>query len=304
MSSNPSDQQSHEAKLSSKYKKCHTLAVPLLIDLVRAEASYKGVVDDKIVAEFERELSSAAGIPSIFLVAPSRHFNRNAVVRRYVKSIRARLRRVVGAFEDGGDIPPVVVDTAMRALRGHQSMDELRESLLPLVTYHVSTHERKESIVPFAHALESLHPKRATIISLGSGIDPLLVFWWNELPASLHAYDLSARVIDVLKTLWKHTKQIVGDASVLDLNCRIPTGTYDVAWALKVFDLLPHARVEQLMASGLAPRWLVSFSSLTLTGKTMRQPRRAWFAKMCRRKGWTYTITEFPGELLYVVNTS
>jgi len=79
----------------------------------------------------------------------------------------------------------------------------------------------------------------------------------------------------------------------------------DVCFLFKMTDVLEQGRghkvTEQILQAVKAKFVVVSFPTLTMSGKRMNYPRRRWMELMCERLGWSYSLIEMPNELFYVV---
>ena len=62
-----------------------------------------------------------------------------------------------------------------------------------------------------------------------------------------------------------------------------------------------HKTSEEIIKAIPAKFVVVSFATLTISGKKMNYPRRGWIELMCKRLGYEFKLLEFSNELFYVV---
>jgi hypothetical protein len=127
-----------------------------------------------------------------------------------------------------------------------------------------------------------------------------------------YAYDISKEdiqmVADYFRLLKNKRKKFSGTATLLDISKEekikeLPHA--DVAFLFKVTDVIEqgngHKKTENVIAAIPAPFVVVSFPTVTMSGKPMNYPRRRWIELMCRRREYSFTLLEFSSELFYVI---
>ena len=79
----------------------------------------------------------------------------------------------------------------------------------------------------------------------------------------------------------------------------------DVAFIFKVLELLEKGeghKLSELLITALPAKWVVvSFPTVTSSGKPMRSPRRAWIELMLKRLGYAYKTFSVPNEIFYAI---
>ncbi len=199
-----------------------------------------------------------------------------------LKEARRELRKVHGVFRSG------------------------KRKIAPLET-HSSTREREEIYPELYPKIFALTGKPASILDLGCGLNPLSLPLMKLKNLNYLAYDIDEKEISQINEFFqKHNPQ--GQAQALDISDwhlvkDLPRA--DLAFLFKVVDLLDrgkgHKKSEEVIKAIPANFVVVSFSTLTLSGKPMNAPRRRWMEWLCKRLGYKYQILEFPGEIFYVI---
>jgi len=122
-----------------------------------------------------------------------------------------------------------------------------------------------------------------------------------------YAYDLSKEEVKILNQFFKE-KKINGKAAILDLlnlNKVKKLPKADLAFLFKMTDVLDkgkgHKTSEQIIKAIPAKFIIVSFPTLTMSGKKMNHPRRGWIELMSQRLGYKFELLEFSNELFYII---
>ncbi len=199
--------------------------------------------------------------------------------RKIIKEVRASLRRVSGLFEGS------TLET------------------------HSSTKER----FPFYHQLYSelwkLTGKPKIILDLGCGINPLSFPGMELKDVTYYAYDINRKDISIVSKFFRENKikdnRIKGKAQVRDITKVKAFPIADVAFLFKATDVLDrgkgHKRTEELVGRIPAKYLVISFPTLTMSGRAMNFPRRKWIELMCQRLNYPFQILRFCSEIFYVI---
>ncbi len=220
---------------------------------------------------------------------PSFDFNpKSALYKKIIKEIRARLRRSYGLF---------------RQEKIDWSSDP--ESILK---QHSSTKERFSFYPELYSRVWKITGKPKVILDLACGVNPFSVQFMGLKDVHYYASDLNEEEIKQINLFFKK-QNILGEASVLNLLNFSALGklpSADVAFLFKIVDILDerkgHKNSEAVIKALPAKYVVVSFSTLTMSGKKMNAPRRRWMEWMCKRLGYEYHILEFENELFYVIS--
>ncbi len=217
---------------------------------------------------------------------------RSAEYKQAVKEVRAKLRRSYGLFRQ----EEVSYDNQKKA-----------EDLL---TSHSSTRERLSFYHQFYQQLFKITGVPKTILDLGCGINPLSYDFMHLNGVEYYAYDINEREIKLLNEyfLLNEGKGLFGKAYVMDVSKvneikRLPPA--DLTFLFKITDILDqgkgHKKTEEVLLA-VPSKWIViSFPTLTMSGKPMNAPRRKWMEWLCQRLGYEFSILEFSNEIFYVV---
>ncbi len=127
-----------------------------------------------------------------------------------------------------------------------------------------------------------------------------------------YAYDLSVEEVELLnlffQELHKQNVNFSGHATVLDalqLAKLAKLKEADLCFLFKMTDVLDqgkgHKATEEVMKNIPARVVVVSFPTLTMSGKRMNYPRRKWIELLCQRLRYHYRTLEFENEIFYVI---
>lgn len=234
---------------------------------------------------------------------------RSAQYKRIIKEVRARLRRVSALFqvEKKRDVTKLLAK-----LHDGQNKREMQSVIQKILESHASTWERILFYEQLYRKIFAVAGKPASLLDLGCGINPFSVTRMSIKKLNYYAYDIDEDNMQLLNSFfeWWHTqhKSFHGKAEILDISNvqnipRLPHA--DLCFLFKITDILDqgkgHKKTEIILEKIPARYVVISFSTQTMSGKTMTAPRRRWMEWLCKRLGYEYKILEFNNEIFYVV---
>jgi 16S rRNA (guanine(1405)-N(7))-methyltransferase len=216
--------------------------------------------------------------------------HRSASYKQAIKEVRARLRKAYGLFR-----------------KENIEIVEDYDNVEPILEKHSSTRERLPHYSELYQKIFSITGKPSTILDLGCGINPLSIKFMDLKDVSYYAYDISEKEVELINSFFKEEK-VSGKASVMDVSkvklvAKLPKA--DVAFLFKITDILDqgkgHKKTEEVLIAAPAKFVVISFPTLTMSGKPMNAPRRKWMEWLCERLGYPYEVLEFSNEIFYVI---
>ncbi len=202
-----------------------------------------------------------------------------------IKDIRASLREHVGRFKS--------------SLKDRKKLLE-RGEISKLLRTHLSTKERIDFYPRLKEMIKNLSP--SSILDLGCGINPIAL---AEKDVKYYASDVNLDDLELVRLFFKK-KKIQGETFVCDMRdinrCSFPSA--DICLILKVFDILgkdDYEIAKNVMNKIECKQAIVSFSTKTLSGKSLSQKRRMWFEKLLDRSGHRFEIVNSDNEIFYVI---
>ncbi|MDP3697255.1 MAG: hypothetical protein Q8R55_04490 [Candidatus Taylorbacteria bacterium] len=238
------------------------------------------------------------------------HSPKSSRYKSIIKAVRAELRTVTGLFQlENG--PAERQKLLAQLLKG--------APLLPTVAKIVQTHASTKERLPFYRELylkifaQTGIPQ--TIIDFGCGLNPFSIPYMAVGNLKYYAYDIAEGEIASLKQFfrWLHRQNpaFVGSAEVLDLLHWVKLKELvkaDICFLFKMTDVLDRGKgykVTEAVIKGVPAQWVVvSFPTLTMSGKKMNNPRRIWIELMCQRLFYKFYILGFNNEMFYVIRKS
>lgn len=214
---------------------------------------------------------------------------RSVDYKQVIKEVRAKLRRSYGLFREE-----------------KVEVKDFKEVKSILLSYS-STKERMPFYSELYQRIFKITGTPKTILDLGCGINPLSIEYMKLKKFDYHAYDISEKEVKLINQFFTE-KKIDGKAQVLDVSKanlvqKMPAA--DIAFLFKITDILDqgkgHKKTEEILTAVPARYVIVSFPTLTMSGKPMNAPRRKWMEWMCQRLGYQYQVLEFVNEIFYVV---
>ena len=221
---------------------------------------------------------------------------KSALLKELIKKTREKLRRTSGLFKKEKKI----------------TVEEIiKIDYQELLKIHSSTKERIGFYNQLYSNLFKITGKPLRILDLGCGMNPLSIQLMKLERLEYYAYDIIEEV-NLLNLFFAKLHQknhyFYGEAGILNLLeldkvKQLPKA--DVAFLFKVTDVLDrnkgHKNTEAVLQAVPAKYLVVSFPTLTMSGKKMTAPRRRWMEWLCKRLGWEYQMLEYVNELFYVV---
>jgi len=256
-------------------------------------------LDDKFVKEHLIKVMERESRKTNQLAENFTHKSRQ--YREIVKLVRGDLRRVYGLFRDK---KPLNDDLFNDFCKSPQDIRKARRVL----ESHSSTKERLNFYDKLYGKIFSITGKPKSLLDLGCGINPFSFPYMKLKNLTYNAYDISNKEIADIKKYFFNLK-IDGTAEVFDILkfsklSKLPQS--DVALMFKMTDVVDrnkgHKGTEEVLLHTPANFIVVSFPTLTMSGKPMNVPRRKWIELLCNRLEFEFTVLEFSNEIFYVVN--
>jgi 16S rRNA (guanine(1405)-N(7))-methyltransferase len=225
---------------------------------------------------------------------------RSADYKKLVKAVRAVLRRNIGLFE--GDTRHQ--ESLLAELRQCANSAQRRELIEHLLATHASTRERLPFYSMVYDRIFAITGRPEIVLDIGCGLNPI----------SFPSRDVMYVGVDVDRAACAVVQEyfsiagIEGECRVLDAKGimqieKLPRA--DLALVFKLLELLEkregHKLSERLLKA-LPAHWVVvSFPTMTSSGKPMRSPRRTWMELMLARLGYAYKTFTIPNEIFYII---
>lgn len=226
-------------------------------------------------------------------------------LKKLVKEIRSFARRIYGVY----------------ITKNYSKKDELllnynfsEDNLEELLKLHVSTKERLEYYSKLYLKLKELTCNPESVLDLACGLNPLSSYYLGE-DIQYYASDISEKDVDFLnrffeKAILKNYFKKGSYAFRLDLSDKdylMELRKYSVDWCLIFKGLDPVEEISENITydiiDSINSKWIiVSFPTVTVSRKPMKNPRRNWFEKVLDRKGLSWDTYEIPNELFYIIN--
>lgn len=209
-------------------------------------------------------------------------------IKLILKEVRAELRRYTGQYTLKSNIKHI-----KEILSSNNLEDLLKE--------HRSTKERIQDYPIIKQIINNLNPK--SILDLGCGINPIAI---AKKAVRYHAYDINDADLHIVREFFKQNK-IEGDTHHLDIRTIEVFPKVDLCIIFKVLDILGEQRnevTEHLLKVIEAKHFLISFSTVTLSGRPMNSPYRRWFERILKELNYHYDVKRTSQELLYLIKKS
>jgi hypothetical protein len=236
----------------------------------------------------------------------SEHSKRSAKYKKIIKEVRTSLRRSYGLFREKTNFAEI--KSALEKLKKSMNKKAIREEAVREILWsHSSTRERLPFYDKLYKKIFSLTGKPKTILDLGCGLNYFSLLNHNLV---YYGYDIAKNEIKVVNDYIKSSGKAAG-AKILNILKitglkKLPKG--DVALLLKMTDIIDkadkaksHKNTENVIKAIPAKYIIISFPTITMSGRKMNFPRRKWIELMCKRQGYGFKSFELGNELFYVI---
>lgn len=275
--------------------------VKQLIAEIKRKKELKDLADSFVKEQVFKVLNQEAKLLNSLL---SKFHSKSAAFKLTIKLVRAKLRRMHGLFRT----EKIKIDDLVKEYLNLPS----REKLIQILNSHSSTKERIDFYPQLYQKIFAITGKPKRVIDLGCGINPFSIPLMGLEELKYFAYDLNQEEIGNLKKFFDYLHQknklFLGVAEILDFNHAerlVLLQKADLGLIFKITDILDqgkgHKKSEMVMKAIPAKFLIVSFPTLTMSGKRMNHPRRGWIELMCKRLGYEFKVLEFSNEIFYVV---
>ncbi len=280
-------------------------------------------VNDQLFEFLKRDKSGVK-----YLSSKSKEINpKSKDYKRIVKEVRSRLRRYHSMFrnetkdKERSLLLEELENMGLSANRSDNDWLKVKNLITKIMQTHASTNERIDFYQQIYKKIFKITGTPNSIIDLGAGLNPLSIIYMNVLdhlkqtgqkPFQYYAYDLNESEMDLLnKCLLKINHfypNLRSQAKVFNLLNwheieKLPE--FDICFLLKMSDVLEqgkgHKVTEEIIVNVPAKFVVLSFPTLTISGKKMNYPKRRWVQLMCDRLNYPYEIIPEKNEIFYVI---
>lgn len=171
-----------------------------------------------------------------------------------------------------------------------------------LLMTHSSTKERMQFYPKLREIISGLHIN--SILDLGCGLNPIAL---ANPGISYYASDINQEELSLIDEFFIKNK-IQGRTFQCNLakpeSCNFPKA--DLCIIFKVLDILgknDYILAEKIISRISSKFILASFSTKTLSGKSMNKPRRIWLEKLLKSKRYSVEIIKSGNEIFYLARS-
>jgi 16S rRNA (guanine(1405)-N(7))-methyltransferase len=274
-----------------------------LIKLIKNKKELNSLDDSLIethLLKYKNEINSILNKYTSF-----KQFQKSAVCKDIISSIRADLREIYGVF-----IKTNLNNFEKNIAKLNNYEDPLIEKIL---SGHQSSIERlnhysKTYILIFNKLFEWGLNKKYSLIDLACGFNPFAYKYLPIKPTKYLASDLSTKDMSLINSFFKNTK-IKGEAIALNLLSQNDTDIlknhYDVCFLFKALDSLEsksrHSS-KKLISKINSDFFVISFPKKTIGGKKeIKLSKRTWFERFSDQNFSKKEVFEIENETFYLL---
>ncbi len=222
--------------------------------------------------------------------------------RKIIKLTREKLHRSYGVFqiEDKSKGYGLIDE-----LKNEENEHEIYSIHRMLLSMAVSTKERLPFYEDLYGQIFKITGWPKSILDLGCGLNPMSFPFMGLEEADYRAYDINEDDINLLNKYFEAMgDDLHGKAELFTFGQKKEFPRADVCFLFKIIDILDrkgHKKSEELIKNLKCKFIVASFSTKTVSGKSMRHSYRGWMDRMLERLGYKFEILRFENEIFYVI---
>lgn len=233
--------------------------------------------------------------------------------KEIIKLVRSELRRFHGLFSDKEMIKRR--ESLVKRLNDSNTYENLVDISEKLLETHCSTEERANSYKKLYEKLFSFTGFPRKILDLGCGLNPIsLIHFKGIIDQELmyYAYDINDAEKEVLDLFFSKfssfCNRFKGKSKIFNLfdyDLISQLEKVDICFMFKVTDIIDHGKghkiSEKVITAIPAKFVIVSFPTITTSGKRMNYPNRGWIERMSERLGYSCINFKTNNEIFYII---
>jgi len=275
--------------------------VSVLSSDIRQKKELKGIAESIIKKELNSYFSKNKQVFSLLnSYSNEKQLRKSSDYRKIIKKIRQKFHESYGMFQ----IPENADEIKKEFLKKVKMNSAGEEDYNSILSTHLSTKERIQNYQAIYQKIFRITGKPKVILDLGCGINPLS---WYYMPVKNFKYIASDIDIASLNFIGQYfdLAGINSETLVLDLQNKddlekLSAIQCDVCFLFKVLEI--DKRIAEPIFNSIKAKFIVaSFSTLSITGKIMKNSERLWFEKMLSRLHLSFETFRTENEIFYIV---
>ena len=252
-----------------------------LVKKIKEKKELSGLPDSYVLDSLKNELKKI-NFPNIDSIKKSEQ-------KIIIKLVRAELRRSAGMFQKSKE----------KSWKSRFTLLE-ENKIEELLKTHSSTNERLNFYPKLKELIFSLKP--SSILDLGCGINPIAIAKPN---IKYYAVDIQQDDLDIVKKFFQKNN-ISGETFVQDISSSSTENlpSVDLCLMFKLLDILEkkgHRQAEQILKNIKTNFFIISFSTKTLSGRSMLHQKRPWLERILGKLNYHFKIEKSDNEIFYII---
>ncbi|MEE9525514.1 MAG: hypothetical protein V3V78_02805 [Candidatus Woesearchaeota archaeon] len=270
-----------------------TVKQTIILELIEKIKQKKELanVDNKLIEEhIQQQLKQNKKLLQFFSEIDSLNI-KSKNVNNLIKIIRKELRLKYGVYQ----IDSKKIKQLLNQLKKQKTL-AMHKKILSL---HLSSKERLPIYKNFYEDIFKITGIPDSILDIASGLNPISYPYLKTSPKYI-AIELNKKDAEIINKYFKIMK-INGRALAFDITKKPIKQKADIAFAFKIFDLIPHKTVERIVKELKVKYIIATFPTKTISKKRMTYIKRGSLQRMLKRLKLTYKKLEYENELVYVI---
>lgn len=275
--------------------------IPILIEDIKKKKELKGLDDEIIRKELKAYFSkNQESLKLLNAYSNLKQVKKTSDYRKALKKARQVMHDSFGMFQ----LPKNSEEIKSEFLKKAKQNDLDEANYENALSLHLSTRERHKNYPIIYEKIFKETGKPKVILDLGCGLNPMSIFYMPYKNFHYIASDIDKASLDFIKQYF-NLSGINGETRILDLMNKddlnkLSAIQCDVCFLFKVLEI--DKRIAEPIFNAVKAKFIiVSFSTLSLSGKIMSHSERQWFEKMLSRLKLSFSTFQTENEIFYVV---
>jgi len=261
-----------------------------LISKVKEKKELVNLDNDLIQERIHQQLKQNKKLLTFFSESDSLNI-KSKNVDKLIKPIRKELRIKYGVYQ----IDTKKINQLLKKLKTNKNL-AIHKKLLSL---HLSSKERIPIYSKFYEDIFQITGVPNSIIDIAAGLNPISYPYLKSSP-KYTAIELNKADAEIINKYFKIMK-INGKALAFDITKNKIKNKADIAFAFKIFDLIPHKITERIIKELKVKYIVATFPTKTISNKRMTYITRSSLQRMLQRLNLKYKKLEYENELVYII---
>ena len=278
---------------------------------IRKSKKFSRLGSDYVISIIKRNLQLDKKVNNLVIDGDYLNFKNSKPYKAFLKSTKKFLHDTYGVYQIR-DVSKK--EKLFKKMLKSKDRGDLLQLHLDILHCHSSSRERKNNYETIYRNIFAVCGKPKKILDVGCGINVFGLPFIGFRDFEYIGCDCVKEDLKLTKDYLEKVGPVMGfsgrtffiDIFEKDFLENISKVNSDLCFLFKMTDMLDyggknHKKTEDFLRKVKSKFVVVSFPTKTVSGKSMRAPRRKWFELMCNRLKYGHDYFEIDNECFYIV---